>query len=113
MDLFGNTPRSPTAKLENDLIARALPRARDAGRDPRKRRAPDVTPDAPAFIGPLDLRMVSRFRDGKAEGTRELHRKKSRALPMSVIAENQGEPTDGRPGLLDYAIADWARGVRG
>lgn len=113
MDLFGYTMPSPTAKLENAIAARALPRARDVKRDPRKHRAPSPPPVHADFIGPLDLRVVSWLRPGKAEGTRELHRKKARALPMSAISENQGEPTDGRPGLLDYAVWEWKRGARG
>ena len=112
MDLFGCTIASPTAKLENAIASRALSKARNVKSDPRPHRAPDIPSGAPAFIGPLNLRMVSRVRDGKAEGTCELHRRKGRALPLSVIAEAQGEPTDGRPGLLDYAVWEWQGGAR-
>lgn len=102
MDLFGNVPRSPTERLENELIARGLPRARNMKLDRAphrytndplidpKVRALYVAPDGET-VGERDARLKrqrlerSQFRSRAKADAKFLHKRLGRALPVGLL----------------------------
>ena len=101
MDLFGNVTACATAKRENAIASRALPRAKDSKRDPAPRwmepgpmidkelRALYAAPAGetePQRLARLKLiaREKARFKANAKRGAGELHRRKAGALGMKT-----------------------------
>ena len=101
MDLFGNVSACATAKRENAIASRALPRAKDTKRDPAPRwmePGPMVDKELRAlFTAPagetepqrlarlkLIAREKARFKANAKRGAGELHRRKAGALGMKT-----------------------------
>ncbi len=101
MDLFGNVTACATAKRENALIVRALPRAYEEGRDPAPRwmpKGPMIDKELLAlFTAPTGeteaqrlarLKLIARekakFKARAKHGAGELQRRKAGALGMKT-----------------------------